>query len=101
MKPYLESHLGVSVISVMELLSFPGITEEEDRTIRTLLSHCEVLGINDDIREKTIQTKRTQKVKLPDAIIAATAMTHELPLITADAGLFDVDGLQIEKLLLA
>ena len=99
MKPFLEKKMGVSVISVMELLSYPEITDEEDKTMRNFLGRCEVLQINDEIKARTIQTRRTQKVKLPDAIIAATAMEHSLPLITADAGLFNITGLNVEQII--
>lgn len=98
MKPYLGKKLGVSVISVMELLSFPEITDAEDKKIRAFLERCEVLQITDDVKEKTIQTRKKQKVKLPDAIIASTAMVQGVSLITADTGLFHVDGLQVEEL---
>lgn len=98
MKPYLEKKLGLSVISVMELLSFPEITDAEDKKIRAFLERCEVLQITDIVKEKTIQIRRKQKVKLPDAIIASTAIVQDVPLITADTGLFNVDGLQVEEL---
>lgn len=98
MKPYLGKKLGVSVISVMELLSFPEITDAEDKKIRAFLDRCEVLQITDDVKERTIQFRRKKKVKLPDAIIASSAMAQGKPLITADTGLFHVDGLQLEKL---
>ena len=98
MKPYLGRKLGVSVISVMELLSFPEITEVEDKKIRTFLECCEILQITEDVKESTIQVRRKQRVKLPDAIISSTAMMYGVPLITADTGLFNIDGLQVETI---
>ena len=38
MKPFLSKKLGVSIISVMELLSYPGISSEEDSKIRSFIS---------------------------------------------------------------
>ena len=98
MKPYLRKKLAVSVISFMELLSFPSITDEEEKTIRLFLDKCDVLPIDERTREQTIQVRKKQKVRLPDAIIAATAMTRNLSLITADTGFFKLEGLQVEKL---
>lgn len=82
----------------MELLSFPSITDKEEKTIRQFLNKCDILPIDELTREKTILVRKKQKVKLPDAIIAATAMTRDLSLITADTGFFKLEGLQVEKL---
>ena len=98
MKPFLQKKLAVSVISFMELLSFPSITDKEEKTIRQFLDKCDILPIDELTREKTILVRKKQKVKLPDAIIAATAMTRDLSLITADTGFFKLEGLQVEKL---
>ena len=98
MKPYLHERLAVSVITFMELLSFPGLTAEEEKSIRKFLSLCEILQIDELIREETIRIRRKHKVKLPDAIIGATAMTQELTLITADTGFLRIEDLQVEEL---
>ena len=99
MQPYLASRLSISVISLMELLSFPDITQAEDKMIRELINSCEVLSLSEDIVELTIQIRKNAKVKLPDAIIAATAISHQIPLITADAGFNKIGGLKLEKLI--
>ena len=98
MKPFLSKKLGVSIISVMELLSYPGISSEEDSKIRSFISMCEVINLSDDIKEKTIQVRRAYRTKLPDSIIAATAIVSNVPLITADTGIFKVEELKVEKL---
>ncbi|MCL2041580.1 MAG: PIN domain-containing protein [Bacteroidales bacterium] len=43
----------------------------------------------------TISLKQKYSVKIPDAIIAATAKSFELPLITADVNLKKVAGVDI------
>ena len=99
MKPFLGKKLAVSVITVMELLSFPEIDEKEETTIRSFLNNCEILNISEGIRELTIEIRRTYKTKLPDAIIAATAVSSSVPLITADVGFLKIKSLQVEKLM--
>ena len=42
------------------------------------------LAITPTIEERTIQFRRQHQTKLPDAIIAATAQTHGLELLTLD-----------------
>ncbi len=98
MKSYLDKRLAVSVISYMEILSFSGIDSEEERNIRELLNNCFIIGIEEEIREKTISIRRERSVKLPDSIIAATAIIYEIPLLTADAGFNKIVDLNIVKL---
>ena len=98
MTPFLNKNMAVSVITVMELLSFPDITDQQEKTIRSFLEQCEILQITDNIREKTIHIRRSNKTKLPDAIIAATSIVHDIPLLTADIGFCKIKDLKIEQL---
>ena len=99
MKPYLDTRIALSVISYMELLSFSGITQQEERSIRAFTGMCRMLPIDNTIIEQTIKLRRQYRIKLPDAIIAATALSYELPLITADSGFDHIDELKVERLL--
>ena len=74
----------VSFITELELLSFQGIDPNEESIIIELLKNCQIIQINQDIKRITIELKRKYRLKLPDAIIAATAFYLNLPLITAD-----------------
>ena len=100
MAPYLSSHFGVSVISEMELLSFSEISTEEEQVIREYLRICQIISLSPSITEKTITIRRKYKVKLPDAIIVATAIDYGLPLITADKGFSKIEPLKVEILTL-
>ena len=71
----------------MELLGFPGITNFEQHAIKTLLNKMVCLPITEDIETATIIFKQCHKAKLPDAIIAGTAITHKLELLTLDKDL--------------
>ena len=84
MLPYLEKNLALSIISTMELLSFSGITETEDQSIRSLINDCKEIILSNEIKEKAIEIRKKYKIKLPDAIVAASALVNNLPLITAD-----------------
>ena len=84
MRPYLSKRIGLSVISEMELLSFPEITASEEQRVRLLINDCTVLFLTENIKNKAVILRRTYKIKLPDAIIAATAIENNLQLVTAD-----------------
>jgi len=98
MKPFLQKTVAVSVISYMELLSFPSITDDEEKRIRQFLSICDLIQIDKQVMEKTIELRRRHKIKLPDAIIAATAIIHNIPLITADTRFCKIDCLIMEQI---
>ena len=68
----------------MELLSFAQNTAEDERNIRSLIEDCVVFDLDKAVKSQTILIRKKYGVKLPDAIIAATAIENNLPLLTAD-----------------
>jgi hypothetical protein len=82
-------HYGYSSITRMEALGFPAITVEEETAISGLLDCLAYFSISPEVEAATILLRRQRKIKLPDAIIAATAIVHGLSLITLDKGLAD------------
>jgi predicted nucleic acid-binding protein len=85
--PPLASKCGYSAVTRMELLGFQGITPEEDSLIRTRLVSLRYFPIDRDVEDAAIALRRQRKIKLPDALIAATAWVHQLDLLTLDEGL--------------
>lgn len=79
-----------SAVTRMELLGFPGITHHEDALIRSRLNCFTYLAIDLSVEDRAIDLRRSRRVKLPDALIAATALCHGLQLLTLDAGLQSV-----------
>ena len=51
--------------------------------------------MNDSIKNRAIELKQTTKIKLPDAVIAATAICHHLTILTADKGFTKLKNLNI------
>jgi predicted nucleic acid-binding protein len=84
-----EQDCFVSIITRMELLKYPEITEEEETRINSFLSGVVVIPIDNGIEQETIRISRNTKLKLPDAIIAATAITIDAELVTTDSHFFD------------
>jgi len=79
-----------SAITRMELLGFPGITTNEQHLVQQTLDRFRYLAISLEIEDKAISMRRTRQVKLPDALIAATALCHDLELLTLDRDLQSV-----------
>ena len=76
-----------SAVTRMELLGYPGITADEDALIRQRLAQFTYLPITTTVENKAIELRRSRRVKLPDALIAATALCYGLELLTMDGGL--------------
>ncbi len=74
----------ISIISAIEFLTWPKLTDASLPIARTLLDQYATENIGDSIRDEAAMIKRTFKLKLPDAVIAATAKHLNAPLITRD-----------------
>lgn len=84
LQSFVESRWAFSYITEMEILSKKGISKAEDSLIRKLLDQCRKIGHSQEITDLTIMLRRKYALKLPDAIIAATAIFVKLPVLTAD-----------------
>lgn len=77
-----------STIVEAELFSFPNLTEQEKEYFEDLLTIGEVIEVDSSIARKAgelriiSQNFYSKKMKLPDAIVAATAMEHSAMLVT-------------------
>ena len=69
---------NISVINEMEVLGHPSATDELAGFLNTATIH----QLTRDIIEKTIELRKIKRTKLPDTIIAATAVVHGHDLIT-------------------
>lgn len=74
----------ISQITRIELLSFPSLTPKEIATIKEFASSVEVVSISSQVEDKSIEIRIKEKLKLPDAIIIASAIQNNCILLTAD-----------------
>ncbi len=79
----------ISVITKMEALGFNFTSLSEQTAIEIFINSSNTIELNNDIINKTIDLRKTIKLKLPDAIIAATALTLGLELITRNTKDFE------------
>ena len=77
-----SSGFNLSVISKIELLGFAFPTTLEKEQAENFIQVSTIFMLTDDVVDKTIELRKTRKIKLPDAIIAATAIVHNLTLIS-------------------
>jgi predicted nucleic acid-binding protein len=84
--PYFEEDCYLSVVTEIEILGVPGLSKKELGIRQSALDFCTIIPLTNSIKNEAIRLKQEFKVKLPDAVIAATALTEGYTLITADNG---------------
>ncbi|MGH8498293.1 MAG: type II toxin-antitoxin system VapC family toxin [Methylococcales bacterium] len=97
-QPLPRGNYFFSIITEIELFSYPQITLAEEGSIRRLLASMTRVALNFPVRDKTITIRRANRLKLPDAIIAASALLHDAVLLSNDNGFETVVDLQRQAL---
>ena len=95
-----NSGSAYSILSRLEVLGFPMQSEARQRALKVLQLFQE-LPVDNGTIDRAITLRSSLKIKTVDAIIAATALTMDLPLVTrnsrdfqAIAGLTLIDPFQ-------
>lgn len=88
--------LVVSDISRLEVLGFSRIAELEKRYFNEFFEAVECFIITPQIINHAITLRQIKKMSLGDAIIASTALLHNLPIMTRNDSDFNwIDSLQV------
>lgn len=85
---------NISVISKIELLGWTPPNNISTEPIESFVEASIILPLTEDIVQKTIEIRKLKKIKLPDAIIAATALVYNLEIISRNKSDFSgINGL--------
>ena len=68
----------ISAITEIELLCWKTDSEQDMKVIRNFIATSLVIELVEPVKLKTAEIKKAHKIKLPDAIIAATAIVYDL-----------------------
>jgi len=85
----------ISVITEIELLSYPNLNDTEEKQLRKFINKIDVVELNKIIKENTIKFRKKYKLKIPDAIICATSYFENAILITNDKELKKIKEIEI------
>lgn len=96
-RPIDARQCAYSAITRMELLGFPGLTSSEEVLIQSKLGQLIHSPITPAVEDEVIRLRRAHTIKLPDAIIAASALTLGAELLTHDQKLQAVMALEIQR----
>jgi len=80
---------AISVITWMEVLV--GTTPETDNATRGFLAGFQSLAIDAPVASRSVEIRKTHKIKLPDAVVWATAQVHGRILVTRNTKDFAED----------
>jgi predicted nucleic acid-binding protein len=87
-----------SVISEIEVLSWPQMQPEHEIVWRGLLASLHRVELDVAVREMAIRLRREQRLKLPDAVIAASALTLDATLLSNDQQVLALPGVRCQSL---
>ncbi len=79
----------MSAVSYVEVLGYHRLTEQERRYFESFFSAASVPAIDAAVLEQAVRLRQLRKMTLGDALVAGTALTHDLTLVTRNVGDFD------------
>ncbi|NOQ35294.1 MAG: PIN domain-containing protein [Methylococcaceae bacterium] len=97
-EPLPQAQFYISVITEIELLSYPLLSLEDEAEINDFLTDVTIIELTTEIKQATIKLRRKNRLKLPDAMIVATASHLKAELLTNDIKLLKIPDLPIRAL---
>ena len=94
LQPVINQEINISVITKIELLGWNFPNSNKSEIHNEFVNQSNIFPLDNEIVEKTIEIRRTYKIKLPDALIAATAIVFDMTLLSRN----DKDFTQIPEL---
>ena len=89
--------IAISQITYVEVLSFP-FTQKQEAEVKMLLSQFKIIDVTQAVSNQAVENRKIKKIKLPDNLIASTAMVNGLIIVTRnvkDFKSFDIKVLNI------
>lgn len=92
------AYVGISVVTYLEFLAFEGLTREDLKNFKQFCSRVETVPLvhNDELADNALSLRTRHRLKLPDAIIGATALCRKAILITNDSHFSDIPILTVQ-----
>jgi toxin FitB len=88
----IDEQFTISIINKIEILGH----NTAGKDIDIFIGLADIIELTEPIANKTIEIRKAYKTKLPDAIIAATAIVNKLSIVTRDIKDFEkIEGLKV------
>lgn len=88
--------LYTSIICEIELFGSKYLVQREEKQIKNFLAEFTIISIDQSIKNLAILIRKQYSLKIPDAIIAASAVSLEIPLVTSDKVFKQIKDLQLD-----
>jgi len=86
---------SISVITQIEALSWVNPDKQKEAAIRSFISDAHIIPLSDEVVKKCVSIRRAKKTRTPDAVIATTAIVHDMTLLTSDNDFQGIQGLNV------
>ena len=92
-------YVGISVITYLEFLVFDGLSDNDRNSFKLFCSRVEIVPLahDDELSDKTLMLRTKHRLKLPDAIIGATALCRNALIITNDSHFSGISSLTVQS----
>ncbi len=98
MNTIVDASPNISVITKIEVLGF-NTSPEHYSLLKGFMNDMAIVGLSTAVIEQSIVLRKSYKIKLPDAIIAATALVYNFTIITRNEKDFEsIAGLSLMNL---
>lgn len=98
LEPLPVGFYGISVITEMELLSFTGLDETQTAWLKKFIGAVTSIQLDVKVKDRAIQLRRENRLKIPDAIIVASALVCDVALVTYDRELVGLPDLRLHSI---
>lgn len=89
----------ISSITYTELFAFAKLSITDIEFLKTYIAELQIVHTNNFICDTAAEMRRKTKIKLPDAIVAATAIYLDVPIVTFDTDFEKIANIRILKFL--
>jgi predicted nucleic acid-binding protein len=92
------AYVGISVITYLEFLAFDGLSDADRNSFKLFCSRVEIVPLahKDELADSTLTLRTRHRLKLPDAIIGATALCRNAIIITNDSHFSGISSLTVQ-----
>ncbi len=87
-----------SEISKIEVLGYHKLSSDTKDFFEALFNTFTTLPVSDQVVEKAVELRQTRKLSLGDSVVAATALVHNIELLTNNVKDFSwISGLSVRN----
>jgi toxin FitB len=99
LRDFIAEHApAVSAVSYVEVLGYGGLTEQDREYFEDFFAASLLLPISNDVLEQAVRLRQKRRIALGDALVAATALVHNLMLVTRNTDDFDwIENLRLRN----